>query len=62
MVAVQQNHPTYTYVKRGIYYFSRYVPSDLKAHYSSDRIVRSLKTSSSRQAERSARMLAAKLL
>ena len=61
MVAVQQNHPTYTYVKRGIYYFSRYVPSDLKAHYSSDRIVRSLKTSSSRQAERSARMLAAKL-
>ena len=61
MVAVTQSHPLYTYTKRGVYYFNRYVPSDLRSHYRKHRIVKSLKTSSARDAARSARMLAAKL-
>ena len=61
MVAVTQTHPLYTYTKRGVYYFNRYVPSDLRSHYRKHRIVKSLKTSSARDAARSARMLAAKL-
>jgi len=31
--------PKYTYLKDGIYYFSRLVPHDLKDHYSKPRIV-----------------------
>ena len=61
MDAVTQTHPLYTYTKRGVYYFTRYVPSDLRSHYRKHRIVKSLKTSSARDAARSAGMLAAKL-
>ena len=55
MDAVNQIHPLYTYTKRGVYYFTRYVPSDHRAHYRSHRIVKSLKTSSAKDAARSAR-------
>ncbi|OAN77104.1 integrase [Jannaschia sp. EhC01] len=36
----------YTFVKLGIYYFSRRVPSDLSHHYTADRISYSLRTKS----------------
>jgi hypothetical protein len=49
--------PKYTYLKDGIYYFSRLVPHDLKDHYSKPRIVQSLRTSSSVYAKRAATVL-----
>ena len=36
----------YTFVKLGIYYFSRRVPSDLSHHYNASRIMYSLRTRS----------------
>ena len=36
----------FTFVKQGIFYFSRRVPSDLSHHYSSNRIMYSLRTRS----------------
>jgi len=48
----------FLYQKRGIYYFSRRVPSDLQSHYRCPRIVMSLKTKSLRAAKaRSAALL-----
>jgi hypothetical protein len=34
--------PKYTYTKRGVYYFSKSVPSDLRHHYFKTRIIQSL--------------------
>ena len=56
-----QKHPQHTYVKRGVYYFSRVVPSDLKHHYSKPRIIQSLKTKSAYRASTASKMLSAKL-
>lgn len=56
---VQNAHHTYT--KRGIYYFSRRVPRDLKAHYKQSRISLSLGTKSQKVAGARARTLVAKL-
>ncbi|WP_394197876.1 DUF6538 domain-containing protein [Litoreibacter albidus] len=53
--------PTFTFVKAGIYYFSRRVPSELSGHYSSDRIVYSLRTRSERVAAARARRAADQL-
>ncbi|WP_342663007.1 DUF6538 domain-containing protein [Salipiger mucosus] len=36
----------YTFVKQGIYYFSRRVPSDLRHHYTTPRVMFSLRTKS----------------
>ena len=49
------------YTKRGIYYFSRRVPRDLKAHYKQSRISLSLGTKSQKVAEARARILVTKL-
>ena len=49
------------YTKRGIYYFSRRVPKDLKAHYKHSRISLSLRTRSRKVAEARATTLKAKL-
>ena len=38
------NNPSYTFTKRGIYYFSRLVPHDIRYHYKQPRIVQSLRT------------------
>jgi integrase len=56
-----QKHPQHTYVKRGVYYFSRVIPSDLKHHYSKPRIIQSLKTKSAHRASTASKMLSAKL-
>ena len=55
----KESHHTYT--KRGVFYFSRRVPSDLQRHYKRDRIVISLKTKSERAATTQAALLSAKL-
>ncbi len=55
------NLPRYTYRKRSTFYFSRRVPIDLQQHYSRNRIVICLRTSSTHVAERSANTIAYKL-
>ena len=52
---------TYIFIKRGVYYFSRRVPADLRIHYNRDRIVISLKTKSLLAAQTRAKSLALKL-
>lgn len=51
----------FLYTKRGVYYFSRRVPEDLKGHYKSPRIAISLRTKSKKVARARAISLAAKL-
>jgi hypothetical protein len=36
----------YTYLKRGVYYFVRRIPSDLQTFYRTDRVILSLRTKS----------------
>ena len=47
---METNSAPYVFVKRGIYYFSRRVPTDLNDHYKAKRIIYSLRTQSSREA------------
>lgn len=51
----------YTFVKDGYFYFSRRIPSDLRAHYQTDRIVEALRTRSVHVARGRATVAAAKL-
>ncbi len=51
----------YLFKKRGVYYFERRVPAELVAHYSSPKIVKSLKTKNGNRARKLARQLADKL-
>ena len=44
----------YLYRKRGIFYFSRHVPVDVRAHYGFSRIIRSLRTKSHIRAAKTA--------
>ena len=61
MVGPKSTNPPHTYRKRGVYYFYRKVPKDLRSHYSSPKLVKSLRTRSHKEAARSARLFAAKL-
>jgi len=54
-------NPRYTYSKRGIYYFCKNVPVDLRHHYAALRIVQSLRTKSPIRAKHSAQSLVARL-
>jgi integrase len=47
---LKAKHPQYTYLKGSIYYYSRAVPKDVSGHYSTKRIVLSLRTRSLTQA------------
>ena len=51
----------YLYLKRGVYYFSRHVPIDVRQHHDCKRIVICLKTKSLDAADRAARSIACKL-
>lgn len=51
----------FLYTKRGVYYFSRRVPSDLQGHYRGPRIALSLKTKSLRVAQTRSAALSSKL-
>ncbi len=48
---------SYLYKKRGVYYFTKRVPCDVKSYYKSDRIVICLKTKSNASALRSSKSL-----
>ncbi|MGB2035239.1 MAG: DUF6538 domain-containing protein, partial [Pseudomonadales bacterium] len=54
-------HPSYTYRKGGVYYFSKVVPQDLADFYAKPRIVRSLRTKSLSHAKTASRSLSARL-
>ena len=51
----------FLFTKRGVYYFERRVPAELLTHYSSPKIVKSLKTKNLSRANKLARQLADKL-
>ena len=51
----------YLFTKRGVYYFERRVPTELLVHYSSPKIVKSLKTKNLSRANKLAMQLADKL-
>ena len=53
--------PSFTYAKRGIFYFGRRVPKDVQRFYGSPKVVLSLRTRSVKRAERQAQRIAAKL-
>ena len=52
---------SYLYKKRGVYYFSKRVPCDVRSYYKSDRIVICLRTKSNVSAIRSSKSLYQKL-
>ena len=58
---VDISHPKYTYKKRGVFYFSKSVPTDLRHHYLKPRIIQSLRTKSLSQARYAAQKLASRL-
>ncbi len=43
---VDFSNPKYTYTKRGVFYFSKKVPTDLRHHYKKPIITQSLRTKS----------------
>ena len=49
---VDKNGASFLYRKRGVYYFSKQVPCDIKAHYTRQRVVICLKTKYKATAER----------
>ncbi len=59
---VNISHPRYTYKKRGVFYFSKSVPTDLRHHYLKPRIIQSLKTKSQAQARYASRKLVSRLV
>ena len=54
-------HPRYTFVKNGIYYYTKSVPADLRHHYLTSRLVYSLRTRSRSQALQASKSLNARL-
>ena len=58
---MQTNSIPYTFIRGGYFYFSRRVPSDLRHHYNSPRVVQGLRTSSPQRARDQANLAAAKL-
>ena len=58
---VDKNGASFLYRKRGVYYFSKQVPCDIKAHYSRQRVVICLKTKAKGAAERMARSIIQRL-
>ena len=49
---VDNSCASYLYQKRGVYYFSKQVPCDVRQHYKRDRVVLGLKTKSVNRANR----------
>jgi hypothetical protein len=54
-------HPSYTYRKGGVYYFSKAIPKDLASFYAKPRIIKSLKTKSASHAKTASRSLSSRL-
>ena len=49
---VELSNPKYTYTKRGVFYFSKKIPTDLRHHYKKPIITQSLRTKSKMDAEK----------
>jgi integrase len=60
-IMVDKKHPSFTYQKDSIYYFSRVVPHDLRDHYSTARVVVCLRTKSRYRAELASKNIVSKL-
>ncbi len=58
---VNKNSAQYVFLRDSIYYYSRHIPKDIQPHYSTKRVVQSLKTKSKRQASLAASVLSARL-
>jgi integrase len=58
---VDKSDASYLYQKRGVYYFSKQVPCDVKQHYSRNRIVICLRTKSFSKAMRSCKSILQRL-
>ena len=58
---VDKSDASYLYQKRGVYYFSKQVPCDVKQHYSRNRIVICLRTKSLPKAMRSCKSILQRL-
>lgn len=58
---METNSAAFTFVKHGVFYFTRRVPHDLTHHYTARRISYSLRTRSSVVAEARARQAAQRL-
>ena len=58
---VDTNSTHYLFLKRDVFYFSRHVPVDVRAHYQTKRIVFSLKTKSKTTALRASRSISSRL-
>ena len=58
---VDKSDASYLYQKRGVYYFSKQVPCDVKQHYSRNRIVLCLRTKSSSKAMRTCKSIRQRL-
>src|SRR5210317_2279599 len=58
---VYTRSPDYLYRRNGIYYFTRNVPSDLKARFNKNRVVVSLHTRSAVKAQKAASGLSDRL-
>jgi integrase len=54
-------NPRYTYKKRGVFYFCKTIPADLRRHYKKPRITHSLRTKSKSQASRASQLLISRL-
>ena len=61
MTTTTFHNPSYTFLKQGIYYFSKRIPTDLQQHYRQPRVVQSLKTRSVKEAAKTARHLSQRL-
>jgi hypothetical protein len=60
-MSAQIDAPKYTYLKRGVYYFVRRIPSDLQTFYRTDRVILSLRTKSLQRASRASERLSSRL-
>ena len=61
MTTTTSHNPSYTFLKQGIYYFSKRIPTDLQHQYRQPRVVQSLKTRSVKEAAKTARHLSQRL-
>ena len=60
-MSAQIDVPKYTYLKRGVYYFVRRIPSDLQTFYRTDRVILSLRIKSLHRASRASERLSSRL-
>ena len=58
---VELSNPKYTYTKRGVFYFSKKVPTDLRHHYKKPIITQSLRTKLKMAAEKASKLFSSRL-